>query len=159
MGQCRGMCKHERGDQERQKDNRTQNVVHVPSMEAWKRTECVSDRICLCQETQLYHKAKNLLKIPRVSPSHVPQVTFHVPETSIQDFLPFSRQNIPHFLNCPLRDTSPLGSLPSDPIQAISAHLKLLGQNQTSINNSRPVLSVLNAALSVAGLIGTLSFH
>ena len=113
-----------------------------------------------CWETELSHKTEteqilftqHILKIPKSSPG--PQLTFHVPETGTQDF---SRPNILAFFDSPLHDNSPFWC-PSPNIQVTNVPLNVLGQNQTPRNNSKPALPAWSA-MSVAGLIWTLSFH
>lgn len=82
-------------------------------------------------------------------------MTFHLPETSTQHF---SGQNNSDF-SCSSSDTSPLWCPPPDLIEVTDAHLNMLGQNQTSINNYKPFLWVQRADMSDVDLIWTSHFH
>lgn len=67
----------------------------------------------------------------RISPSHVPQMIFHFPETSTQEFSFLGK--IFWFLSCPSCDTSLFLCHPLDLTQVINIHLSMLGKNQTPI--------------------------
>lgn len=166
MGLCRGMYKHERGDQERQKDNKTW-FLSPPWRHGTKWEETTlkhSGRICCMLGNAALSQSWNWADVIYTSSSEDPQnKSKQCASGDLICFwnqhprLPFSRPNI-HFLSCPLCDTSPLGCLPPVLIQDISARVNMLGQNPTPINNSKPVLSVLSADTPITGSIWTLEF-